>query len=451
MQKSNGIRTVRCAVPAGRVRSSVPGFFKLLAFHVASLSYDQRMRTLFLTLSILAAASTSFAQDWSQWRGPNRDGQLSAAAVPKAWPSGVKAAWRVAVGEGYSSPVVSGRRVFVHSRRDPEEVVTAVDLDSGQVLWEQKYQAPFAKNQYAVRMAKGPNSTPLVASEHVYTLGVTGVLSAWRVADGSLAWRKDYSASVDTSKLFCGTAISPLLDGGSLIVQVGSDVHGGRIMALDPATGNERWTWRGPGPGYASPIVLTSGGVRQIVTMTNSSIVGVDANSGASLWSVAFPDEWHENIVTPVWTGTHLIVSGIRQGTQAFALSNAGGKWQATQAWKNADVTMYMSPPVVADDTVYGLSNKRKGQFVALDLKTGATKWATEGREGEHASVLVAPNHVLFLTNAGDLVVAKRRASTFTEERRLELAAGETWAAPVFVAGGVVLRDAQGLTKLQWN
>jgi outer membrane protein assembly factor BamB len=341
--------------------------------------------------------------------------------------------------------------VFVHSRRDPDEVVTAVDLQSGKVLWQQKYPAPFAKNQYAVRMAKGPNSTPLVANDIVYTLGVTGILSAWRAADGTLAWRKDYSASIDTSKLFCGTAISPLMESGALVVQVGSDVHGGQIVALDPVTGGERWTWKGPGPGYASPIAITANTVRQIVTMTNQSVVGVDAKSGASLWSIPFSDEWHENIITPVWTGTHLIVSGVRHGTQAFAITNTGGKWRATQAWKNGDVTMYMSPPVVADDTIYGLSNKRKGQFVALDLETGATKWASEGREGEHASVLVSPAHVLFLTNTGDLVITPRRTNTFSQERRIEVASAETWAVPVFVSGGVVVRDAHGLTKLQWN
>ena len=88
-------------------------------------------------------------------------------------------------------------------------------------------------------------------------------------------------------------------------------VHGGRVLALNPATGEERWVWRGPGPGYASPIVITAGGVRQIITLTNSSIVGIDARTGAELWTAAFPDEWHENIVTPIWTGKHLIVSGV--------------------------------------------------------------------------------------------------------------------------------------------
>jgi outer membrane protein assembly factor BamB len=409
------------------------------------------MRASMVLLILSVTTVPAAAQDWSQWRGPNRDGALNAAALPKTWPGAVTRAWRVEVGEGYSSPVVSGTRAFVHSRRDPEEVVTAVDLQSGKVLWQQKYQAAFAKNQYAAQMAKGPNSTPIVVGDLLYTLGATGVLSAWRVADGSLAWRNDYSSSVDTSKLFCGTAMSPMLEQGALVVQVGSDIHGGRVLALDPATGKERWAWKGSGPGYASPIALTTGGVRQIVTMTNRSIVGIDAKSGASLWTVDFPDEWHENIVTPVWTGTHLIVSGVRQGTQAYTLSNASGKWQASQVWKNADVTMYMSAPVVVDGTIYGFSNKRKGQFVGLDAAKGTVRWSTEGREGEHASILSTPAHVLFLTNSGDLIVARRNATAFSEERRIELAGGETWAVPVFVPGGVIVRDAQGLMRLQWG
>jgi outer membrane protein assembly factor BamB len=184
--------------------------------------------------------------------------------------------------------------------------------------------------------------------------------------------------------------------------------------------------------------------------MTNSSIVGIDAGSGASLWSIAFPDEWHENIITPAWTGTHLIVSGVRQGTHSYTLSRTAGKWQATQAWRNADVTMYMSAPVVADGTIYGFSNKRKGQFVGLDAAKGTVRWSTEGREGDHASVLLAPAHVVFLTNTGALVVASRNAATFSEERRIEVAESATFAMPAFVRGGLLVRDAQGLMRLQW-
>jgi outer membrane protein assembly factor BamB len=396
-------------------------------------------------------ASNAPAQDWSQWRGPARDGMIPAAVVPKQWPAAVTRQWSIEIGEGYSSPVVANGRAFLHSRRDPEEIVTAVDLATGKVVWQQKYQSEFKKNQYAVQMAKGPNSTPIVAGARLYTLGVTGILTAWNTADGTVAWRNDYSSSIDTSKLFCGTAMSPMLEGGALIVQVGSDVHGGRVLALDPATGKERWASTGLGPGYASPVVVTIDTVRQIITMTNGSIIGIDAANGASLWSIPFPDEWHENIVTPIWTGGALIVSGTRQGTHAYALTRAGGSWQPKQIWRNADVTMYTASPVFADGVLYALSNKRRGHFVALDAETGTVKWATQGRDGNHASILQTADHVVFLTDGGALIVAQRTADGFKEVKRYEVGKGSTWTMPVFLPDGLLVREANAVVKLAWS
>lgn len=379
-----------------------------------------------MALFVCLLAVSLGAADWTQWRGPSRNGVVLAADVPANWPASLKRSWQVDVGEGYSSPVLAKGRVFLHGRRDPEEIVSAIDLASGTVAWQQKYAAPFAKNQYAVSRAKGPHATPLVLGDRLFTLGATGVLTAWNTQTGALVWRNDYSSAVDTSKLFCGTAASPLLEEGSLVVQVGSDLHGGRVIALDPASGRERWMWRGAGPGYASPVAITVGSARQIVTLTEGSIVGISAKTGAQLWSVPFADDWHENIVTPIWTGAHLIISGPRQGTHAFAVRQEGTAWQAVEAWTNKDVTMYMSTPVMADGVLYGLSSKRRGQFVAVDALSGAVRWATDGREGEHASSLLTPAHVVFLTNNADLVVARRSPAKFDEERRYDVGDSET-------------------------
>lgn len=406
------------------------------------------MNKTFLTLIFLTSAITINAQEWTQWRGPARDGSVSGRNVPAKWPESLQRTWRVEVGEGYSSPVVAGGRVFVHTRRDPEEIVSGINLADGKVLWEQKYQASFKKNQYAVEMAKGPNSTPLVIGNRLITLGVTAVLNAWDTGTGKLLWSRDFSTSIDTSKMFCGTAASPLAIDGRVVVQVGSDIHGGQILGLNPATGATEWEWKGLGPGYASPVVIDLGGVRHLVTMTQGSIVGVDGKNGKELWSVPFPDEWHENITTPLWTGTHLIVSGTRAGTHAFSLAQAGGKWQATSAWKNPDVAMYMSSPVFGDGLIYGHSSKKKGQFVAVDAKTGALKWATEGREGEHASLLLTPQHVIYLTNGADLIVAKRNTPAFAVEKRYEVAEAATWAMPVLLGSNILVRDATGLMLL---
>lgn len=388
------------------------------------------------------------SQDWPQWRGPSRDASLTAVQAPAAWPTSYTRQWKVDIGDGYSSPVSAGGQVFVHSRKDPSELVTAINARTGAITWQQQYAAAFNKNGYAVKMGKGPNATPLVAGGRLYTLGASGHLHAWDAATGKPLWTKDFSSRIDTSKLFCGTSASPLLAGGAVIVQVGSDVHGGIITALDPATGATKWEAKGDGPGYATPTVIEFQGGGHIVAMTNKSIVGLAAATGAQLWTIPFPDEWHENIVTPVWTGTSLVVSGIRQGTQAYKLTPNGATWTATQLWKNADVTMYMSSPVFADGVIYGMSYKRKGQFVALDAATGATKWATEGREGEHASVLLAPKHVLFLSNIGTLTIATRSSAAFAADKKYELGTSETWALPIVAGSDLIVRDATSVIRL---
>jgi outer membrane protein assembly factor BamB len=404
-----------------------------------------------LVILLFVATTAAHAQEWTQWRGPARDGSVVSKYAPATWPESLKQTWRVEIGEGYSSPVVAGGKVFVHGRRDPDEIVESINLADGKVLWQQKYQAEFKKNQYAVEMAKGPNATPLVVGNRLFTLGVTGLLNAWDTATGKQLWTRDFSKSIDTSKLFCGTAASPLLVNGRVVVQIGSDIHGGQVLALNPATGATEWEWRGPGPGYASPVLIDLKDSQQIVALTEGSIVSLDGKTGKELWSMPFPDEWHENIATPLWTGAQLIVSGTRQGTHAFTLAQTGGKWQATEIWKNPDITMYMSSPVFGDGLIYGHSSKRKGQFFAIDAKTGAVRWTTEGREGEHASLLLTPAHVIFLTNGADLIVAKRGTPAFTVERRYEVAQASTFASPVLLGTNILVRDATGLILLTFG
>lgn len=406
------------------------------------------MRTLLFTILLLTFVQSASAQEWSQWRGPARDGSVPAKSSPSAWPKAFRESWRVEVGEGYSSPVISGDRVFVHARRDPEEIVFAINLKDGKVIWQKSYPATYRKNQYAVEMAKGPHATPLVLANRLFTLGASGVVVTWDTATGRELWRRDFSNVVDTSKLFCGTAASPIAVDGRVVVQVGSDIHGGKIMSLDPATGTTIWEWTGPGPGYSSPVVIEVSGNKQLVALTQESIVGIDTKTAKELWSVPFPDEWHENITTPIWTGSQLIVSGTRQGTHAYKVQHTAGKWTATESWKNSDVAMYMSSPVFGDGLLYAHSSKRKGQFVALDATTGVVKWATEGRAGEYASILLTPTHVVFLTNAAELIVLKRATEKFEPDKRYEIAKSPTWATPVLLGSDILVRDNNALVRL---
>ncbi len=406
-----------------------------------------RLRWLIVSTLALVASPTP-AQEWPGWRGPQRDGTVPAAQAPATWPESFAAAWRVEVGEGYSSPVVSDGRVFVHSRRGDLEVVTAFDIENGARLWRHDYPARFVQNTIVPTALPGPFATPAVDGGRVFTLGAGGILSSWDAASGDLLWRRDFSPSVQVTGLFCGTAASPLVDGGRLIVQVGSDPAGGRVLALDPATGGEIWAWRGVGPGYASPILIETDGHRQLVTLTESSIVGLDAADGTLLWSAPFTDEWHENIMTPVWTGTHLVVSGPRRGTHAFAIRRREDGWEAAPAWSDAGLTMYMTSPVLADGIVYGHASTRAGQFVALDAATGAVRWSSEGREGEFASALLAGDDLLLLTGDAELLVAEPSPAGFAVSHHYDVADGVTWTVPVPLPDGLLVRDATGLSRL---
>lgn len=143
-------------------------------------------RTAIAVAGLALLATTAHAQ-WPQWRGPGRDGIVPAASVPASWPEKLSLSWRKAIGEGYSSPVVADGRVYVLSRSDSDEVVSAFDLDSGKPIWSARYPSSFTKNQYATAMSKGPFSTPLVAGGRLFTLGVSAVLSSSRCGN----WRPE--------------------------------------------------------------------------------------------------------------------------------------------------------------------------------------------------------------------------------------------------------------------
>jgi len=334
----------------------------------------------------------------------------------------------------------------VHARRDPEETVSAIDLAAGTMVWSRTYQAPVEKNPYAKQMAKGPYATPLLADGRLFTLGTTATLTAWNATTGALVWRRDFSARIDTSKLFCGTATSPLMTTSGVVVHVGDD-RGGTIMALDPATGKDKWSTSVAGPGYASPIEVTLGGRPQIITLTTKSVIGIDVATGALVWEFPFNDEWNENIVTPIPMPNGVIVSGVRQGTRRLSVTKTGSAFAVKEAWHTPDVAMYMSSPVLARGTVFGHSSKRKGQFVAVDPETGQLRWATEGRNATSAAVIAAGSHLVYLTTEGQMIVTAIDPSKYEEMRRYTVADSSTYAHPVVLRDRVLVRDQSALTS----
>jgi len=332
--------------------------------------------------------------------------------------------------------------VFQFSRLGEQEIVTAVELATGQQAWQQRYDAQYDVNPAAQAHGPGPKSTPVVAGTRLFTFGISGTLSAFDTASGKVLWRKRYDRGFDASSPDFGAATSPAVDNGLVIVHVGGN-KSGALMAVDGATGAIKWQWKGDGPAYASPVIGSFGNSRQIITQSRSRLVGLSAASGALLWSVPFATAFDQNIVTPIVSGDLVLYSGIEQPLTALRIRESGGKWTAEQAWRADSVPMYMSSAVLSGGSLFGLTHRNKGQFFALDPRSGKVLWTTRGREGENAALIAAGDLLMATTTEGELVIARRDAAKFDPIKRYTIAESPVWAYPVPAGRGVLIKDAE--------
>ena len=138
----------------------------------------------------VAVAAQNAGPDWPQWRGPRRDGTLTAFTEPKAWPDTLTQRWKITVGQGYSTPILVGNRIYQFSRQAENEVMRAIDAATGKVVWETPYAASYQMNNSTARHGPGPKSTPTFAGGRLFTLGMTGRVTAFDAASGKELWQK---------------------------------------------------------------------------------------------------------------------------------------------------------------------------------------------------------------------------------------------------------------------
>ena len=393
-----------------------------------------------------SSAMSRPAQGWSQWRGRDRDGVVHDVAVPDNWPEQLYRRWQVEVGTGHATPVVAGSWIYVHTRSEEsnEEVVSALQLSDGQVVWQHKYPTPYRMHPAARAFGKGPVSTPVVAKGRLFTLGKTGMLSCYESETGRLLWQNDFSGQFAVKFPLYGTGMSPMIDSNKLIVHLGGPSEGS-LMALDPVTGESIWTLEGDGPSYVSPIVVELEGQRQLVTQTEAQVIGVAVDSGKLLWRLPLKSEFDQNVVTPVVHGDMLIFSALHHPLFAVRLSRDGDSWTTQELWNNPSASLYMSTPVFIGNRLFGMSHRRKGQFFALDVNTGETIWASEGREGQNAAFLVVGNVLVILTEEAEMMLVEADATKLAPIRRYTVANSQTWAHPVLTSEGFLIKDLSGL------
>ena len=391
-----------------------------------------------LTISV---STQSNSGNWPQWRGPNRDGHAAGFVAPKVWPERLTARWKTDLGLGYATPLLVGDRLYVFARQADDEVMAALDAASGRVLWRTGYPAPFKMDKAAAPHGPGPKSTPAYADGKLFSIGMSGIVTAFDAASGKRLWQKP---ALPAQPLWTSHSFSPLVDRGAVVVHMGGNDQG-TLSAFDVNTGEVRWSWSGDGPGYGSPMLFDFGGTRQIVTMTQQKFVGLDAATGRLLWERTYTTEYAQNIITPVRFGDTLIVSGYQKPMVAFRIARQQDRWSTEQVWENAEVSLYMSDAVLSGETLVGFSQRRSGQFFALDARTGKTLWTSAPRQGTNAAFVSAGEFWFALKDDGELIASRWKTSAFEPLRRYTVATSATWAQPVIAGNRVFIKDLSTL------
>jgi outer membrane protein assembly factor BamB len=384
-----------------------------------------------------------FAQDWPQWRGPGRTGEIASFREPTSWPSRLNERWRVEIGTGYATPLVVGDRVYTFTRQGEEEVMTALDAGSAKVLWRSAYPAVFRMNPATSRHGPGPKSTPAFADNRLFTLGMTGVVTAFDARTGRRIWQKP---APPVQPQF-HTAMSPVVEGNLMIVHVGGQ-NDGALTAFDVATGDVRWSWTGDGPAYGSPLVTDLAGTRQVVTFTQVNFVGVSVANGQLLWRRPYTTPSQTTSQTPIFFKDTVIETGRANGITAFRVMARDKEWTTENIWHTDEVSVHLSDAIPIDDVLFGLSHLNSGQYFALDLDDGQVLWKSDPRQAEHAAIARSRNTIFSLEDDGELVVVRNNRTRFDPITRYQVATSATWAQPVISGNRIFVKDVNTLALL---
>ena len=390
---------------------------------------------------LFGVVSTAAAQDWPQWRGPARDGVAAAFDVPASWPDTLQRHWTVEIGLGYASPVLIGASLYMFSRQDDDEVMTALDAATGETLWRTSYAAPFNMNPSTARHRAGPKSTPTYSSGRLFAHGMTGTVTAFDAASGEQLWQYP---GTGLTPLF-HTSMSPLVVGDLVIVHVGGH-NDGALTAFDVASGTIRWSWDGDGPAYGSPMLFELDGTRQVVIFTQEHFVGVSAETGTLLWSRPFTTPAVTTSQTPLLHGDMVIQTGRANGVTAFRVRSGNGGWTTEDVWHTDEVGLHMTNGVINEGVLYGLSHLNSGQYFGLNLDSGEVLWTSPPRQAENASILRSGDTILSLEDDAELVVLAHSRSQFSPVQRYEVADSETWTAPTLTGNRLFIKDISSLT-----
>jgi len=393
-----------------------------------------------IILSSLLITNILFSQEASQWRGKNRDGIYYSTGLLRSWPAdGPKLLWHYDnLGDGFgSATVVSHDRIYIAGTIDSIGSIFAFTPD-GELVWSTPYGDEWTESY------PGTRTSPLVNNGKIYLMSAFGKIVCLSADKGSVLWFVDIIKDYVGRNITWGQTENLLIDGDKLFCTVGGIKD--NMIALNKNTG--KLIWSNPGNGevsaYCSPALITLPTRKIVVTMTEKSILGFDAETGTKLWSQDYKNMYSVHPNTPLYKDGYLYcVSGYGYGGVMLKLSADGTK--VNQVWKNAVLDSRIGGTVLLNDRIYGLGDKIKGLH-CLDWKTGK-EVIFDKFNGKPGNIIAADGLLYTYDEGGEVALVEPTLDRFIKISAFKVPFGtdQHWAHPVIENGRLYVRHGNSL------
>ena len=390
-------------------------------------------------------AAACLAADWPQYGGPDRTNISAETGLPRTFPAGgPKLLWTTEVGAGYGGAAIQDSKVYILDRNAGRgDVLRCLDLATGKDEWSYSYPA-LGKVPH-----DGSRSVPTVDDKYVFTVGCFGQVCCVSKQTHKPVWSKnimkDFGEGVKLP--MWGYSQSPLLYRDVIIIAPQTDQAG--LVALEKATGKERWRSEPVGAAhYVSPIVANIGGVDQAIIVNKNGASAVDAATGKKLWNFS---GWTCKIsipnVTSIGDGRVVITGGYTAGTVMIKVSQADGKWQATELWRNNKINSQMNPALLYKDHLYFNANSNESLvegLMCVDLD-GKVLWQTGEKPNFERGHTLLVDGMLYIIEGklGSLHLVELSPDGYKEAGKIEgLLGGKDIWGPLSLCGTkLIIRD----------
>ncbi|MCP3978474.1 MAG: PQQ-binding-like beta-propeller repeat protein [bacterium] len=401
-------------------------------------------RILVLLIAVLLAAPAA-AADWLQRGGPDGDFKVADAGLADAWPeAGPGVVWSRPLGSGYSGILVEGDRLYTAFRRGDNEVVTALDSATGETIWEHENKASAHEDQ-TKDFGEGPNATPLIHGDHIYSIGFRGLLQCLDKKTGKAVWSRDLERDLGAKMHEFGYSNSPVARNGMIIVLVGGDEHG--AVGFDPQDGKIRWKTPKLAISYSTPVFIEIAGEEQMVFMSPDEIVGVRMTDAAVRWRHEHKNQYSNNCSGPWWgdDGLLFVSSQADAGSRTLRLKKKGDEIAVKQVSREAKYKIFHNSAIRLGKHVYGVG--ASGILIAYDIEAGKILWRERGYPA--ANMVWADGKFILLDENGKLSLAGMSPDGLELHASHEILKKPAWTAPTLVGTRLYARDGERIVALE--